>query len=360
MAAQAALTIDEGRLNAFLGKVVDDFGTTLTASLVAIGDKLGLYKAMAGAGPLTADEIAARTGTTPRYIREWLVNQAASGYVTYDPATERYTLPDEHALALTDESSPAFVAGAFQVATAMVKADTRILQAFRTGGGLPWGAHDPDLFTGTERFWRTGYNANLVSAWIPALTGIDARLREGGTVADIGCGHGASTLIMARAYPRARFFGFDPHAPSIAQARQRAADAGLADRVIFETASATDFPGQDYTLITYFDCFHHMGDPVGAARHAREAIAPDGSVLMVEPMAGETVAENLNPVGKAYAAATVLCCTPDAVAGGASPEAALGAIAPDARLREVMEAGGFTQFRRATETPFNRVFEIRP
>ena len=353
-------TVDEAKLQAFLGKVVADFGTALSVSLVGIGDRLGLYQAMAGAGPLTAAEVAARSGTNPRYVRDWLVNQAASGYVTYDAATGRYILPPEHATALTDETSPAYVAGVFQMTAALVKADTRIAAAFRDGSGLRWGEHDPELYPGVERFFRPGYLANIVPNWIPALEGVAATLTAGATVADIGCGHGLSTVILAQAYPRSRFHGFDTHAPSIARAREVAAEAGVADRVTFAVASATDYPGDAFALIAYFDSFHHLGDPVAAARHAHRALAPDGTLLLVEPMAGERVEENLNPVGAAYAAASVLCCTPDAVAGGASAETALGAIAPDSHLRALVTAGGFTRFRRATETPFNRVFEARP
>ena len=358
MATAIATPIDEAKLQAFLGKAVGDFGTAASAALVVIGDKLGLYKAMAGAGPLTSTELAQRTGTTERYVREWLVNQAAAGYLDYDPSTHRYTLPPEHALALTDEGSPFFVVGGYQVITAIMKAQARIAEAFRTGAGVPWGEHDPDLFEGTERFFRPGYVTNLVSSWIPALDGMEAKLQAGGTVADVGCGHGVSTIELARAYPRSRFFGFDTHAPSIARARQTAAEAGVADRVIFEVAGATDFPGTEYDLIAYFDCFHHMGDPIATIRHARESLAQDGAVLLVEPMAGERVEENFNPVGVVYSAASVLCCTPDAFVGG--NDSVLGTIATEVRLREVVTAGGLSRFRRATQTPFNRIFEARP
>jgi SAM-dependent methyltransferase len=350
-------SIDEAKLQAFLGKAVGDFGTAASAALVVIGDKLGLYRALADAGPLNSTELAQRTGTVERYVREWLVNQAAAGYLEYDPSSGRYILPPEHALALTDETSPFYVGGGYQVITAVMKAEPRIAEAFRTGAGMPWGAHDPGLFEGTERFFRPGYVANLVSSWIPALDGVEARLRAGATVADVGCGHGASTIVMARAYPQSRFFGFDNHAPSIAHARQAAAGAGVADRVIFEVAGATDFPGGDYDLIAYFDCLHDMGDPVGAIRQATSALAQDGTVLIVEPMAGERVEDNFNPVGVVYSAASVLCCTPNALSAGHGT--ALGTIATEAQLREVVTAGGLGRFRRATQTPFNRIFEAR-
>ena len=350
--------IDEAKLEAFVGQGVNDFGAMLTSALVVIGDKLGLYRAMAGAGPLTSVELAQRTGTTERYVRDWLVNQAASGYLDYDPATERYTLPDEHAIALTDETSPFFLIGAFQSSLAAVKSEAKILHAMRTGGGLLWGEHDPDLFVGTERLFRPGYRAHLVGSWIPALDGVEAKLQAGATVADVGCGHGASTIILAQAYPRSRFWGFDNHAPSIERAREAAADAGVADRVTFAVAAANEYPSTDYDLIACFDCLHDMGEPVAALRHARETLAPDGTVLLVEPMAGERVEGNFNPVGRAYAGFSVLVCMPNALAS-CGCDRALGTIATDDQLREVARAGGFTRFRRATETPFNRVFEIR-
>jgi SAM-dependent methyltransferase len=351
------MTVDQTKLEQFVGRAVGDFGATISAALVVIGDKLGLYRAMAGAGPLNPAELAARTGTDERYIHPWLVNQAAGGYIEYDAATGRYELPPEQAVALTDETSPFYVGGGFQVVTAAIKAEPKIAEAFKSGGGMAWGEHDHGLFQGTERFFRPGYEANLVQSWIPALDGAEAKLVAGATVADVGCGHGASTLIMARAYPNSRFFGFDFHAPSIERARQLAAEAGIADRVVFEVASATDFPGSGYDLIAYFDCLHDLGDPVGAMRQTRRALKPDGHVLIVEPMAGDRDADNINPVGRVYSGASVLVCTPNALATG---HTALGTIATEQALRDVAASGGFSRFRRATETPFNRIFEARP
>jgi SAM-dependent methyltransferase len=351
-------TIDQAKLEAFLGKAVSDFGGAVSAALVRIGDRLGLYKAMSHGGPMTSVELARRTGTTERYVREWLVNQAAGGYVEYDPATGTYSLPHEHAIALADEKSPFFVGGGFQVIMGMLKAEARIAQAFLGGGGMFWGEHDPDLFEGTERFFRPGYAAHLVSSWIPALDGVKEKLERGATVADIGCGHGASTIIMALAYPKSKFFGFDNHAPSINSAHRAAHEAGVADRVIFEIAGATTFPARSkFDLVAFFDCLHDFGDPIGAAKRAYETLASDGTVLIVEPMAGESVEKNLNPVGRVFSGASVLCCTPNAIASG---QTVLGTLATEEQLRKVVTAGGFTRFRRAAETPFNRVFEARP
>jgi SAM-dependent methyltransferase len=349
-------SINQEKMDAFLGKVVGDFGAALSSSLVYIGQKLGLYKALAEAGPLTPAELAQRTETVERYAREWLINQAASGYVEYDATSGKYSVSPEQAVALADEESPFFVGGGFYVIKAMLRAEPRITEAFRKGGGILWGEHDPDLFVGTERFFRPGYAAHLVAEWIPALTGIEAKLKAGGKVADVGCGHGASTIIMAKAYPKSRFFGFDSHEPSIQAARLRAAAAGVQDRVTFEVAMANSFPGKDYDMVSFFDCLHDMGDPVGAAKHAAETLAPDGSALIVEPMAGNTVEENFNIIGRTFSAASTLCCTSNSLALGGP---ALGAVAPEQAIRDTVLAGGFKQFRRAAETPFNRVFEAR-
>jgi SAM-dependent methyltransferase len=352
----AVRTIDEAKLGAFVGKVVEELGALVSASLVHIGDKLGLYKAMADGTPVTSTELAQRTGTTERYIREWLVNQAAGGYLDYDPATGRYHLSPEQATALADPESPYFVCGGFQAMLALTRAEPRIAEAFLTGEGMFWGEHDHNLFQGTERFFKPGYIANLVASWIPALDGVEAKLKAGAKVADVGCGHGASTIIMAQAYPKSRFFGYDNHAPSIERARHAAQEAGVEDRVEFHVAGSEDFPGHDYDLTTFFDCFHDLGNPARSAQRARETLAVGGTVMIVEPMAGNVIEENLNPVGRVFSGASVLCCTPNALAYGGH---ALGTIATDAALQEMVAAGGLTHFRRATETPFNRVFEAK-
>ncbi|HLJ81134.1 MAG TPA: methyltransferase domain-containing protein [Ktedonobacterales bacterium] len=353
---QTAAIVDEDKVHAFLGKAVTDGGAAMSAALVMLGDRLGLYKAMRGAGPLTPAGLAQRTNTNERYVREWLLNQAAGGYVDYDAATGRYTLPEEHAIPLTDANSAAYIGGMFSIVAAFVRAEPRIEQAFQTGDGMLWGEHDPILFPATERFFRPGYAANLVSSWIPALGGVAAKLETGGKAADVGCGHGASTIILAQAYPNSRFWGFDVHAPSIAEARKAAEAAGVADRVTFEVAAAQDFPGGDYDLVAYFDCLHDMGDPVGAIQHTAQALAPDGAVLIVEPMAGLHVEDNFNIVGRFYSGASVLCCTPNALASGGK---ALCTVASDDALREVVANGGLSRFRRAAETPFNRIFEAK-
>jgi SAM-dependent methyltransferase len=349
----------EAAVQEFVHKAFGDIGSTLTASLVVIGDKLGLYRALAAGGPLTDAELAARTGTAPRYVREWCAAQAAAGYLTYDAETRRYTLPEAHAVALTDEDSPACVLGGFQGMTAATLATPKIIDAFRNGKGLGWHEHDPNLFEGVERFFRPGYNAHLVSAWIPALEGVEDKLHAGAHAADIGCGHGASTIIMAKAFPRSRFVGFDYHVASIESARRRARDAGLADRVRFEVASAKEYPGRgEYDLVACFDCLHDMGDPVGAARHVRESLKPDGTWLLVEPFAHDRVEDNLNPIGRVFYSVSTLVCTPASLAQEVGT--ALGAQAGEGRLREVLGKAGFTRVRRATETPFNLVLEARP
>ncbi len=355
--ASEATNIDPEKLHSFIGKVVGDFGAALSSSLVYIGQKLGLYKALAEGGAMTPEELATHTETQPRYVREWLINQATGVYVEYDPATGRFHLSPEQVVALTDEDSPFFVGGGFYVVKAMANATPRIADAFKQGGGILWGDHDPDLFLGTERFFRPGYRMHLINDWIPALTGIEEKLKAGGKVADVGCGHGASTVIMAQAYPNSRFYGFDNHAASIEQARLRAEEAGVSDRVTFEVVRAREIPEGPYDLICFFDCLHDMGDPVGAAKRAREVLKPDGSALIVEPMAGNTVEENFNIVGRTFSAASTLCCTANSLALDGP---ALGAVATEEALRDVVvEQGGFKEFRRATETPFNRVFEAR-
>jgi SAM-dependent methyltransferase len=355
---RAAVAADEERLGAFVGQVLGELGATLNAALVVIGDQLGLYRAMAGSPPVTPGELAERTGTTERYVREWLNAQAASGYVTYDAETRRYALPPEQAVALTDETSPYFLPGAFLLATATVRDEPRIREAFRTGAGFGWHEHNDGVFDGCERFFRPGYVANLVASWIPALDGVDAKLRAGALVADVGCGHGASTILMAEAYPASTFVGFDYHDASIERARERAQAAGVSDRVRFEAAPAQSYPGSGYDLVATFDCLHDMGDPVGAARHVLASLDDDGTWLIVEPFANDRVEDNLNPVGRIYYAASTLLCTPASLAQEVG--LALGAQAGESRLRDVVQAGGFTRFRRAAETPFNLILEARP
>ena len=352
------MAIDMDKLHEFLVKAVTDFGATFHAALVRIGDKLGLYKGLAAGGPQTSAELAKRTGTSERYVREWLLCQAAGGYVTYDPASSKFHLSDEQAFALADENSPAFLPGAFQVALASVKAEEQIAERFKTGKGMGWHEHHPELFVGTERFFRPGYAANLLSGWIPALEGVDAKLKSGGRVADVGCGLGASTILMAKAYPKSEFIGFDYHQGSIDSAKQRAKEAGVADRIKFEMAMAKDFPGNEYDFVTFFDCLHDMGDPAGAASHVHKALKKDGTWMIVEPFAGDKPEENFNPIGRAFYGASTLLCTPASLSQEVG--LALGAQAGEKRMRDVVTSGGFTRFRRATQTPFNLIYEARP
>jgi SAM-dependent methyltransferase len=350
--------IDQARLDEFMGRFVGDLGAALSAALVVIGDRLGLYRAMADGGAVTAAELAARTDTDERYVREWLSNQAAGGYISYDPAGGEFFLSPEQSLALAQEGSPAFVPGAFQLATALIKDEEKIERAFVGRHGVGWHEHHDDLFSGTERFFRPGYAANLVSSWIPALDGVRQKLEDGARVADVGCGHGASTILMAEAFPRSEFVGFDYHEASIAHARAAASRAGLDGRARFEVAAAKEYPGDGYDLVCMFDCLHDMGDPVGAAAHVLRSLAVDGVWLIVEPYAGDRLEDNLNPVGRVFYGASTLVCTP--ASRDQDVGLALGAQAGEARLREVVTAGGFTRFRRATETPFNLVLEARP
>ncbi|HVH41652.1 MAG TPA: class I SAM-dependent methyltransferase [Labilithrix sp.] len=353
------MTTSEEKLHAFVNQLVGDLGATNGSILVLIGDRLGLWKAMAASGPVTPAELARRTECAERYIREWLDAQASAGYVTYDPTTRSYTLPPEHAAALADETSPVFFAGAFEIAAAAWMAVDKATQNFRTGNGMEWGHHHPCLFQGTERFFRSSYVGNLVSSWLPALDGVTPKLEKGALVADVGCGVGASTILMAKAFPRSRFRGFDYHAGSIELARKRAEAAGVADRVTFAVAKSTDFPkeGAGYDLVCHFDCLHDMEDPKSAAKRVREAIAPDGTWMIVEPFASDRPEENHNPVGRIYYAASTMLCVPHSLAFGGP---ALGAQAGEARLRDVVNAGAFTKVRRVIDTPFNMVLEARP
>ena len=350
--------MDEQKLAAFMGQAVGDLGAAISGLMVYLGDELGLYKAMAGAGPLSAGELAERTDCDERHVREWLNNQAAGGYVTYHQDSGAYELPEEQALALAVDDSPVFLPGGYAGLAAAWAGSTKFIDAFRSGKGVGWHEQDARLFRGTERFFRPGYKAHLVAEWIPALEDAGTVLQAGAKVADVGCGHGASTILMAQAYPNSTFVGFDYHEGSIETARQRAEEAGLAGRVTFEVASAKDYPGTDYDLIAFFDCLHDMGDPEGAARYARSVIADGGTVLLVEPFAGDQVEDNLNPIGRAFYGFSTVVCTMASKAQEVG--LALGAQTGEARWRGIFADAGFTRFRRATETPFNLILEARP
>jgi SAM-dependent methyltransferase len=348
--------VNEQRLNAFLGRAVGDLGASISAVLMLIGDELGLYRALAD-GPLTPAELAARTGTHERYVREWLGNQAAGGYVEFDAGTGRYWLNEEQKLCLATPDGPVDLPGAYGLVQDLFHVRPRAVENFRSGRGMEWGEHHPCLFRGTERFFRAGYNAHLLSSWLPSLQGVVEKLEAGGLAADVGCGHGANTILMAKAFPRSEFVGIDYHSGSIETARQRAREAGV-DNVRFEVSDATSYSGQGYDLIAFFDALHDMGDPAGAARHSLRTLDPDGCCMLVEPHAGDSVVDNLNPVGRIYYGASTLVCVPVSLARQGP---ALGAQAGEARLRQVMvDDAGFARFRRATETPFNLVLEARP
>ena len=349
--------LDMGKLEAFMGRAIGDMGAAMHATLVLLGDRLGLYKAMGDSQPVTSNELAAKTGTHERYVREWLNANAASGYVTYDATTATYTLPPEQALALAVENSPAFLPGAFQIISSLFHDAPLIEEAFRTGKGVGWHEHHHDLFHGTERFFRPGYIANLTSNWIPALNGVEAKLRAGGKIADIGCGLGSSAILMGKAFPNSEVFGFDYHEGSIDLARAAAQREGIGDRVHFAVAPAKSYPGKDYDLVAFFDCLHDMGDPVGAAAHVRSTLKADGSWMIVEPFAEDATEGNMNPVGRVFYSASTMLCVPASLSQEVG--AALGAQAGEKRIGEVVRAGGFSSFRRATQTPFNLVFEAK-
>jgi SAM-dependent methyltransferase len=357
MSTTPAPAIDMNKLNAFIGQFVTDLGAAVHTGMVVIGEKLGLYKALAG-GPMTPEQLAAKTKTDERYLREWLSSQAAGGYITYDATTNRFSLSEEQAFTLAAEDSPAYLPGAFELALGSLAAVPRITESFRTGAGMGWHEHVDGVFHGCEKFFRPGYAANLVTTWIPALHDVKDKLEAGARVADVGCGKGASTILMAKAFPRSRFVGFDYHDKSIESAREAAQRNGVADRVTFEVAKAKDFPGRDYDFVAVFDCLHDMGDPIGAAAHVRQSLAKDGTWMIVEPFANDRLEDNLNPLGRVYYSFSTLLCTP--CSRSQEVGLCLGAQAGESRIRDVVKSAGFKRFRRATETPFNIVYEARP
>jgi len=350
-------TLDMNKLNAFIGQFVTDLGASVHAGMVVIGEKLGLYKALA-TGPMSSAELAAKTGTDERYLREWLSSQAAGGYITYDEQTHKFGLNQEQAFTLAQEDSPAYLPGAFELALGSLAAVPRIAESFRTGAGMGWHEHEDGVFHGCEKFFRPGYAANLVTSWIPSLHDVREKLEAGARVADVGCGKGASTLLLAKAFPKSKFFGFDYHDKSIEAARESARRQGLGDRVSFDVSKAKDYPGRDYDFVAVFDCLHDMGDPVGAASHVRGSLAKDGTWMIVEPFAKDDLKDNLNPVGRVYYSFSTLLCTP--CSRSQEVGLCLGAQAGEKRIREVVSTAGFSRFRRATETPFNIVYEARP
>lgn len=350
------MAVNEARLNEFMGKAVGDLGAAISVPLFILGERLGLYKAMAGAGPMTSTQLAKRAGTDERCTREWLMNQAAGGYINYDAKAQTFALPDEQAMAMADESSPVFMHGAYDIVQSLFKDVSKFEQVMKSGKGMGWGEHDACLFTGTARFFRPNYVGNIVSKWIPALDGMSDRLKKGGSVGDIGCGYGYSTMLMAEAFPKSEFVGFDTHEPSIEKARKMARDSKLKN-CRFEVGSALDFPGDGFDMIACFDCLHDMADPTGAAKRIKHALKKDGCWMIVEPFASDNPEENLNPIGRVFYGASTLICVPASQSGNGP---ALGAQAGEKKLGDVVKAGGFTKFRRATETPFNLVLEARP
>ncbi|MGH7778405.1 MAG: class I SAM-dependent methyltransferase [Candidatus Binataceae bacterium] len=351
------MAVDEAKLQQLLGKMLGEVGAAMGIGLVMLGDKFGFYKTLAAAGPLTPAELASRTSTAERYVREWAAAQAAGGYINFDSATERFSISPEQALLLADENGPAFVPAMFEIAAAAARDLPRLEAAFRTGGGVGWHEHDPCLFRGTERFFRPSYATHLVSEWIPALEGVKEKLERGAQVADVGCGHGASAILLAKAFPNSKFSGFDYHEASLVRAREAAREGGVADRITFDRASAKEFSGT-YDLVAFFDCLHDMGDPAGVAAHVKSTLKPDGTWMIVEPFAGDRAAENLGPISRIFYSASTQFCVPGSLAQEVG--LALGAQAGEARLREVISSGGFSRVRRATSTPFNLVLEARP
>jgi SAM-dependent methyltransferase len=352
------MSVDQEKLNQFIGKFLNDLGAAVQGSTILIGEQLGLYKAVAANGPVTPKELAEKTGTAERYIREWLAGQAAGGYLNYDPSTGKYTMSPEQKFTLANEDSPVYIPGAFYTVASVYKDERKLADAFRTGKGFGWHEHHNDLFIGTKKFFRPGYLANLVSSWLPSLNGVVPKLQAGAKVADVGCGYGASTIIMAKAFPKSKFIGYDYHLESIEAARNDAISEDVVGNTDFEVALAKDYPGKDFDLVTFFDCLHDMGDPAGAAKHVHDSLKPDGTWMIVEPFAHESVEENLTPVGRIFYNASALVCVPSSLAQEVG--LGLGAQAGDSKLNEVIRAGGFTRIRKATETPFNRVFEAQP
>lgn len=351
------MTLNETKLHEFMGKMVGDMGAAIGTALVIIGDRLGLYKTLAGLGPMNSHQLAEKTGTSERYVREWLASQAASGYVEHHPETNRFSMTPEQVAVFADEDSPTYVCGGFYSIASVIADEPKITSAFRTGEGVAWGDRHPCLFCGTAKFFRPGYRVHLISSWIPALEGVKEKLESGAKVADVGCGHGHSTLIMAEAFPNSQFFGFDIHAPSIEEAHGLAKEMGITN-VRFEVASAKTYPGHDYDLVTFFDCLHDMGDPVGAAAQVKTSLNSDGTWLIVEPFANDKLEDNLNPIGRVYYGFSTTVCTPASLSQEVGT--ALGTQAGEARLKEVVTSGGFTRFRRATETPLNLILEAKP
>jgi SAM-dependent methyltransferase len=350
--------IDPDALNQLLHQAVADMGAAMQSTLILIGDKLGLYRSMGDCAPVTASELARRTGTDERYVREWLNANAAGNYVKYDAASDSYFMTPEQSFALAQDNTAVHLPGFYHMLASCMKDEEKLTEMFRTGKGFGWHEHEKGLFEGCERFFRPTYLANLTTSWIPALDGVEKKLQAGARVADVGCGHGASTILMAQSYPNSEFYGFDYHGPSIEQAQKKAAAAGLQDRVHFQTSPAKSFPGKDYDLVAFFDCLHDMGDPAGASAHVLQSLSKDGTWMVVEPLAGDDIATNLNPVGRIYYSASTVCCVPASRAQEVG--LGLGAQAGEKRIRSVVTEGGFTRFRRAVETPFNMVFEARP
>ena len=357
MTTDTVPALDEAALMEFVFRAVDEVGATLNCALVVMGDRLGYYRTLADHGPVTAPRLAQLTSTGERYATEWLNAQAAGGFVRYDAAAGTYTLPAEHAVALTDETSPAYLPGFFQIAFGTVRDADQIFELARDGDGLGWGEHNSDVHDGCERFFRPSYAAHLVTSWLPSLSGVVAKLESGARVHDLGCGHGSSTILMAQAYPASTFVGSDAHAASVSTAAERAAEAGVGDRIEFEVASSTVLPGGAYDLVTTFDALHDMGDPVGAARRVHEILADDGTWMIVEPAAGDRIEDNLNPVGRAYYGFSTLLCTPSSLSQDVG--LAIGTQAGPARIRDIVTAAGFSEFRISAQTPFNNVLEVR-